>query len=292
MTYKFLHRYFRTRILFSFLLFLFYFQSYALAYQMGEEATNSIGMKFKKINPGKFRMGRKEPAATLFEKIFWKPRFYDWEHEVALTKEFYIAVYEFTYEDYKKLFQKDFITTDKRLSQNYIGDPKSAISHFDPDSVEAVIKFLNEKEKELGRNYRLPTEAEWEYSCRAGTRGRYFFGEDEKMLSEYAWFDENSGRNGKKKVGLLKPNPWGLYDILGNAEEWTNDKFGEYPKNGVTDPGRSKDLKQIGEGNSFRGGSSWSSWNDCCSFSRRSVDGVDGHFAIFSNQGLRLVFEK
>jgi formylglycine-generating enzyme required for sulfatase activity len=83
--------------------------------------------------------------------------------------------------------------------------------------------------------YRLPTEAEWEYACRAGSSTAFFFGDDEESLSDYAWYSRNSGER-PHPVALKKPNAWGLYDMCGNVGEWCSDWFDEYPKGAVSDP--------------------------------------------------------
>ncbi len=91
-------------------------------------------------------------------------------------------------------------------------------SHF------AAMEYCRWLSAKTGKNYRLPTEAEWEYACRASTTTKYSFGDDESKLGEYAWYDANSDSK-PHPVGQKKPNPWGLYDMHGNVAEWCLDGY-------------------------------------------------------------------
>jgi formylglycine-generating enzyme required for sulfatase activity len=197
--------------------------------------TNSIGMEFVAISAGSFMMGASESDrdATSSEKP---------QHKVAITKPFSIGKYEVTQKEWEAVMGSNPYTLDR--SNPYYNLPGMAERITRPDHPATVswndaqefIKRLNAKEK-LNR-YRLPTEAEWEYAARAGTTTAYSFGDNKSDLSRYAWHSENFSDGGTHPVGQKQPNPWGLYDIHGNAWEWVQDRYSDdyYAKSPAADP--------------------------------------------------------
>jgi len=167
---------------------------------------------------------------------------------------FWMGAFEITHDQFGIFYKDESVTqgskTDAitRPTAQYIdlswnmgkegGFPVNSLSQ------DAAIMFCRWLYQKTGIFYRLPTEAEWEYACRAGTNTLYPFGNDAKLLGEYAWYEKNS-TNKYQKVGLKKPNPWGFYDMLGNVCEWTLDQYdenyfkiiGEQPVDPVIPPG-------------------------------------------------------
>ena len=198
---------------------------------------NSIGMKLTLIPTGEFQMG--SPGSDSEASDNEKP-----QHLVKITQPFYLGVYEVTQEQYERVMGQN--PSDGHIAAKY---PVESVSW--NDAVE-FCRRLSElpEEKAAGHVYRLPTEAEWEYACRAGTTTVYSFGDSKSQLGEYAWFNRNGGKN---PVGQKKPNPWGLYDMHGNVMEWCQDRYGPYGSESVSDP---KGPAQSDYDHSTRGGHS------------------------------------
>ena len=165
-----------------------------------------VTMKMVLIRPGKFMMG--EGGGR---------------HEVTISKPFYMGVTEVTQAQYEAVMGTN--------PSNFKGaaNPVDGISWNDATD---FCKKISEKTRQA---VCLPTEAEWEYACRAGTESAFSFGDDPSALGDYAWWGGNSDGT-THPVGQKKPNAWGLYDMHGNVWEWCADWYGEYPAGPATDP--------------------------------------------------------
>jgi formylglycine-generating enzyme required for sulfatase activity len=182
--------------------------------------------------------------------------FVRFKHVVTLSRDFWLGKYEVTQAEYAALMGKN---------PSHFPDqpeaPVEKVSHFD---AMAYCSALTQRERQAGRlpssyEYRLPSEAEWEYACRAGSTNQYSFGDAAADADPYAWTSENSGGS-PHPVGQKRPNPWGLYDMHGNVWEWCLDWFAEYPTVDAVDPIG----PYTGKVKVFRGGG----WNNEAPFAR------------------------
>lgn len=188
--------------------------------QAGTEFTNRVGIEFVFIPPGPLTLGTacpKDNATSPSNEFINCVEGDEYAGYKVAMQAFYISKYEITQEQWMRVmrnnpahFQRDVMGGDYR---------KHPVEQVSWEDILEFINRLNLMEK-AADIYRLPTEAEWEYGARAGTDTTYFFGNDENLLGDYAWFERNSG-NMTHPVGQKKPNPFGLYDMLGNVWEWT-----------------------------------------------------------------------
>jgi len=233
----------------------------------GELMTNTIGMELVWIAPGKFTMG----SSTL-EQDHYKEE--GPQTEVTLTKGYWLAKYEVTQAEYEAVIGSN---PSKWKGQRL---PVEQVSW--TEAVEFCRK-LTEKERVTGRlpagyEYRLPTEAQWEYACRAGTRTRFGFGDSDEQLGNYAWYDANSGK-ATHPVGQKQSNAWGLHDMHGNVWEWCVDWLGDYPGGHVIDPAGATS----GSVRVERGGS----WYHMPKFNRSAYRGRSGPASARASLGFR-----
>jgi formylglycine-generating enzyme required for sulfatase activity len=264
--------------------------------------TNSIGMKLALIPPGEFEMGSApiEVESALAEGRQKNPtdkRYFEHvpteapRHRVRINKAFYLGMYHVTQGEYKKVMgvnPSDF--TEKQMDVSAFKPPLSELDvknrRADVKNVagtddsrrpvetinwDDAVEFCRRlsampAERDAGRVYRLPSEAEWEYACRAGTTTRWYCGDDEAALADVAWFNKNAGGI-THAVGKTKPNAWGLYDMHGNVWQWCADWFtADYYKGSpLSDPTG----PDVGFGRVQRGGH-WGSHTSACRSAHRN----------------------
>jgi formylglycine-generating enzyme required for sulfatase activity len=194
---------------------------------------NSLGMKFVRITPGTFWEGlTKEQAMRLNagKKL---------GHQVTLTKPYYLAAYEVTNEQFEQ-----FDPAHAKHRAKYQRGEDGGQHPIEPIKWRPAQEFCRWLTQKEGRIYRLPTEAEWEYACKAGTTNILYWGDQSwdrlkanvgglRSVPETYYED---GYGFTSPVGVYPPNPWGLYDMVGNVWEWVEDWFDWYPSESQVDP--------------------------------------------------------
>jgi len=192
--------------------------------------TSASNLQMIWVEPGTFTMGPSER---------WRDQ-YSHQHNVTLTKGFYLGKYEVTQAQYQAVMTG--VTGDLNATPSYAhGNPNHPVEMVSWDDVQVFLYRLNAVEKAAGRlpagwSYVLPTGSEWEYACRAGTETHYSWGNDINSTLALYSFTGSGAALGAGEVGQYAPNPWGFYDMHGNIMEWCSDWYGEYPSGSVTNP--------------------------------------------------------
>jgi formylglycine-generating enzyme required for sulfatase activity len=204
------------------------------------ELPDGAAMEFVWIEPGSFTMG--SPSSESSRDSYEGP-----QHKVMITRGFWLGKFEITQKQWESVMGTTPWSGKKFVQSN----PAHPAVHISWEDIQAFVHVLNEAAGDS--LYRLPTEAEWEYACRAGTTTRWSFGDDESQLEAHAWYYDNAWGVGLKyaqPVGTKLPNAWGLHDMHGNVYEWCQDWVGSYSRGAQINPTGSK----TGSDRIFRGG--------------------------------------
>ena len=197
-------------------------------------------------------------------------------HKRNISHDFYMSKYEITFEEYD-LFCKN--KKRQRPKDNDWGRDKQPVINVNWHEAKAYADWLSKKTR---KHYRLPTEAEWEYALRAGSKTMYHFSDDDNMLIKYAWYKEDTQQH-PYTVGQKSPNRFGLYDMLGNVREWTEDSFWEYTRFEKD----SSAHERISDEKVARGGNWYSEYDELYSHKREALDSTTQDNAT----GFRLVLD-
>jgi formylglycine-generating enzyme required for sulfatase activity len=237
----------------------------------GETISNSIGMQLTLVRKGTFLMGAPPHERFVGRRFLGvRPDEEDSndderQHIVTISKDFYLGIYEVTQAEYQTImgknpsrFQGDVIAERDPNTGQVVRRVSSSLYPVEQVSWNDAVEFCKKlselpNERAAGLVYRLPTEAEWEYACRAESKTSFCFGDNyDNRLSEYAWFSSPKTHKYTRPVATKKPNPWGLYDMHGNVWEWCSDWYGDYPTSAVVDPvGPATGLTRVCRGGSF-----------------------------------------
>jgi len=261
-----------------------------------QKITNSLDMEFVYIQPGTFVMGSPPDGVRYALPMT--------QHQVTITKGYYMQTTEVTVGQWKTFVRDTGYNSEAKAKGNKNYWKKPGFFQTDEHPVTCIsysdaLAFIGWLSKKEGRPYRLPTEAEWEYAARAGTKTRYSFGQC--LSTTQANFDGRRGacadspkehRNGTTPVASFGPNNWGLYDMHGNVLEWCQDWCGDYPSSSIQDPiGPSSDTSIKGsqvQRRIMRGGGWQYAGNSCTSAARF---GISPDKPGSNGLGFRLVIE-
>ena len=253
-------------------------------------------MKMVWIEPGRFLMGSPQDeidslAAGYTQITASRYQGEGPRHEVTITRGFYIGKYELTQKQWKSVmstrpWEQYPSSARDQNGRHPAGDNLPAYS-IQWGEVEEFLQVQNHSNP--AQALRLPTEAEWEYACRAGTATRWFFGDDEALLGDHGWYAENSrivmsyeeigvvyGAAIPQDVGFTFPNRWGLHDTHGNVKEWVQDYFGAYTSDPQTDPTGAAEPSNVPEASHVARGGNYSKGASDTRSAVRSAAGVAG----------------
>ncbi|HVW01233.1 MAG TPA: formylglycine-generating enzyme family protein [Planctomycetaceae bacterium] len=251
------------------------------------------GIRLRLIPPGKFQMGSTPDELAILKQLLTAENASEFDrfvsqtsgprHAVEITRPFYMSQYEVTaaqFQEYTRTPRLDWLPPDGNPAEQ----PICGVSW---EEAKAFCRWLNDNAPPGSEGtFDLPTEAQWEYACRAGTQSLWSFGDDPVALSEYAIVDQKGSRY-PAPIGLRRANPFGLWDMHGNVSEWCQDWHIQdfYGRSPLQDPVYDAQPNQSSSGRVVRGGS----WNAATWMSRSAMRSYDSPTSPVFAHGFRVV---